>query len=382
MRKKADAVIIGGGIIGLSVAFYLAKAKYGQIVVLEKESFLGSGATSKAAGGIRAQFSTKVNVEMSMLSEKLFCRFKEDTGHDALFDQVGYMFLLEEDDAVSQFTNQYELQKSLGFNVELLKPDDIAARAPHISLEGIQLATFSPDDGLGDPHEFLSGYEHAARDMGVDIELEAEVTAIAIEGGKITGLSTPKGNISTPMIINCAGPQGGLIGDMLGSKVAVQPVKRQIVTTGALDFIKPDFPMVVDVKSGLYCHKESQGMLLGWADSSVQPSFDISIDPDYTDTILEKALDRIPQLETAEVANQWAGLYEITPDHHAIIGYDGGIKGVFHCTGFSGHGFMQAPAAGLVTAEILSGKQPSVDITALAPDRFAVGTLVNETNVI
>ncbi|MEA2031459.1 MAG: FAD-binding oxidoreductase [candidate division Zixibacteria bacterium] len=382
MREQADVVIIGGGIVGLSVAFYLAREKYGKIVVLEKEQFLGSGATSKAAGGIRAQFSTKVNIEMSMLSEKLFCSFKEDTGNDALFDQVGYMFLLEEEDAVTKFTSEYELQKSLGLNVELLKPDDIPARAPHVSLDGIRLATFCPDDGLGDPHEFLSGYEHVARQMGVEIEFEAEVTAITIENDNIKGISTPKGNISTPMIINCAGPQAGLIGDMLGVKVAVQPIKRQIVTTGALDFVKPDFPMVVDVKSGLYCHKESQGMLLGWADKSVQPSFDISLDPDYTDAILEKALERIPQLEEAEVANQWAGLYETTPDHHAIIGWDSKIKGVFHCAGFSGHGFMQAPAAGLVTSEVLTGKIPSVDISALAPDRFAVGTSMNETNVI
>ncbi len=123
-------------------------------------------------------------------------------------------------------------------------------------------------------------------------------------------------------------------------------------------------------------------MLLGWADRSVRPSFDTSIDPDYTDAILEKALDRIPQLETAELANQWAGLYEVTPDHHAIIGYDGEIEGVFHCSGFSGHGFMQAPAAGLVTSEILAGKKPSVDITAMSPSRFAAGAIVNETNVI
>lgn len=382
MREQADAVIIGGGIIGLSVAFYMAKAKYGRIVVLEKESFLGSGATSKAAGGIRAQFSTKVNIEMSQVSERLFCRFKEDTGHEATFDRVGYMFLLEEDDVVARFTKQVELQKSLGLNVELLKPEEIHALAPHVSLDGIRMATFSPDDGLGDPHEFLSGYERAARDMGVDIELEAEVTAIALEGSEVKGLSTPKGDISTPVIINCAGAQGGLIGEMLGVKVAVVPVKRQIVTTGALDFVKPNFPMVVDVKSGLYCHKESQGMLLGWADNSVKPSFDISIDPDYTDAILEKALDRIPQLETAEVANQWAGLYETTPDHHAIVGFDAKIKGVFHCTGFSGHGFMHAPAAGLVTSEIITGKKPSVDITALSPSRFAVGSLVDETNVI
>ena len=382
MRDKADVVIIGGGIIGVSVAFYMARADYGRIVLVEKESFLGSGATSKAAGGIRAQFSTKENIQMSMLSENLFKNFKEDTGMDALFDRVGYMFLLEDDQHVESFTSDVQLQRSLGLEVSLLKPEEIVRIAPPVSVEGIKLATFCQDDGLGDPHEFLTGYEKAARRMGVEMELEAEVTAIEVVGGKIVAVKTSKGDISTPLVINCAGPHAKLIGAMVGAEVPVEPIRRQIVTTGQLDFIKPTFPMVVDVKSGLYCHKESKGMLLGWADFSVKPSFDISIDPDYTDTILEKALDRIPQLETAEVANQWAGLYETTPDHRAIIGWEPAVEGMFHVTGFSGHGFMHAPAAGLVTAEILTDKTPSVDISSLSAERFLSGVADSETNVI
>ncbi len=382
MRNKADVVIIGGGIIGMSVAFHLAREKYGQIVLVEKELLPGAGSTSKAAGGIRAQFSTKVNIQMSMLSEKMFLNFKEDTGTEALFDQVGYMFLLQTDEEIAQFKKNYELQKSLGLPVELLQPEDIPQYAPHISLDGVRLATFCKEDGLGDPHEFLSGYEHAARKLGVEFSYETEVTAINTKGDTITEVITTKGAISTPLIIDCAGAYSKLIGEMLGLQVPVEPIRRQIVTTGELDFVKPYFPMVVDVKSGLYCHKESKGMLLGWADKSVQPSFDISIDPDYTDAILEKALERIPMLEQAEIANEWAGLYETTPDHHAIIGWEPNVKGMFYCTGFSGHGFMHAPAAGLVTAELITGKTPSVDITSLSPQRFVAGTVIDETNVI
>ena len=190
---------------------------------------------------------------------------------------------------------------------------------------------------------------------------------------KLKRCLTKRGEISTPMVINCAGPQAKLIGQLIGADIKVEPIKRQIVTTGQLPFMKPEFPMVVDVSSGLYCHKESQGMLLGWADKSVEPSFDVSIDPDYTDGILERALELIPQLEVAEVANQWAGLYETTPDHRAIIGFEPTVKGMFHAVGFSGHGFMHAPAVGLITAEILSGKTASVDISSLAPERFASG---------
>jgi sarcosine oxidase, subunit beta len=382
MRSTADAVIIGGGIIGMSVAFHLARANYGSIVLVEKEQFTGSGATSKAAGGIRAQFSTKVNIEMSMLSIDAFERFKEDTGSDALFDQVGYMFLLTNDDDVATYKKQYELQRSLGLDVELLKPEDIGQYAPHIRLDDVLLATFCKRDGLGDPHEFLSGYEHAARDMGVDIELEAGVNSITVSNGKITGLSTARGDISTNLVINCAGPHSGLIAKMIGVDLPVEPIRRQCVTTGQLDFVKPFFPMVVDVASGLYHHKESKGLLLGWADKNVEPSFDVSIDPDYTDTMLEKGLYRIPQLETAEIANQWAGLYESTPDHHAVIGWEPSVGGLMYVTGFSGHGFMHAPAAGQVAAELITGKQPSVDISPLSMERFSKGSLVEETNVI
>jgi len=382
MRSRADVVVVGGGIIGVAVAFYLAKRKYGQIVIVEKEPFLGAGSTAKAAGGIRAQFSTKANIEMSMLSEKLFCSFKEDTGSEALFDQVGYLFALSDDADVTTYTKQYQLQQSVGLNVQLLKPEDIPAYAPHIRIDDIKLATFCHDDGLGDPSEFLRGYERADRDMGVGIEMDCEVTAIRKNSDKISTVRTTKGDISTPLVINCAGPWSALIARMAGAEIKLEPFKRQCVTTGELDFVKPFFPMVVDVKSGLYFHKESKGLLLGWADKDMKSSFDVSIEPDYTDTIIEKALDRIPQLETAEIANQWAGLYETTPDHQAIIGWDSEVGGLFHVTGFSGHGFMHAPAAGVVTSEIVAGVKPTIDISSLGPERFARGLVHHETNVI
>lgn len=382
MREKADAVVIGGGIIGMAAAFYLARAKYGKIVLLEREPLTGSGSTSKAAGGIRAQFSNRVNIEMSMLSEKLFCRFKEDTGQEALFDQVGYMFLLSRPEDVESFYLSVELQRSLGLNVDILKPDDIARLAPHVRLDDIHSATFCADDGLADPHEFLSGYEKAARGLGVEFELGTEVTGLTRTGDRITEVVTSRGRIACGAVINAAGAYGAEIGRMIGIDLPVQPIRRQCVTTGELDFVRPDFPMIVDVASGLYSHKESKGLLLGWADPDVKPSTDISIDPDYTDNILERALDRMPQLETAEVANQWAGLYEVTPDHRAIIGYEPSVNGLFHIVGFSGHGMMHAPAAGLICSQILTDQQPEIEISDFSPARFGQGALQTETNII
>jgi len=382
MRTEADVVVIGGGIIGFSVAFHLAKLKFGSIVLVEKEATIGAGSTSKAAGGIRAQFSQKVNVEMSMFSQDFFRRFKEETGSEALFERVGYLFLLQTDSEVEDFKKSCEMQRRLGLPAQLLESDEILKIAPHVNVEDIKLGTFCKEDGIADPWEFLLGFEKAARRMGVEIFVDAEVTDIDTVAGEITAVETNKGTIKTSLVVNCAGVSSQKIGEMAGAKVKVEPFKRQIVTTGELDFVKPTFPMVVDVTSGLYSHNESKGLLLGWADKTRGPSFDISVEPDYTDAILEKALHRIPQLETAEIANQWAGLYESTPDHLSIIGWAPEVKGMFHCCGFSGHGVMHSPAAGKVTSEIISGKKPSIDINSLSPERFSKGKLVVETNVI
>ena len=382
MKRTADAVIIGGGIIGVATAFYLARAKMGNVVLLEREQFLGSGSTSKAAGGVRAQFATRINIEMSMLSEKVFANFKDETGSDAVYEQVGYMFLLSQEKDIEQFKKSYKLQKSLGLNVQMLKPDEIAQYAPHVRTDDIKLATFCKDDGLADPSDFLHGYEKAARKLGVEFNLETAVTKIESSNGRVTSVQTNNGKIDTPLIINCAGAWSGEVAKLVGAKLRVLPYRRQIVTTGPLESLPPTVPMVVDVASGLYFHRESAGLLLGWADKAVEPSFDISTHPDYTDAIIEKALDRIPALETAEIASEWAGLYETTPDHRAIIGWEPSVEGLFHSAGFSGHGLMHAPAAGIVTTEIIQGEKTSIDITDLAPERFANGETVTETNVI
>jgi sarcosine oxidase subunit beta len=382
MKSTYDAVIVGGGIIGLATAYNLAKMQFGDVLVLEKELFVGSGATSKCAGGIRAQFFSKVNIEVSMKSIEIFEKFEEITGEPALYDQVGYMFLLTDEATVEPYLKAVELQKSLGLGVKVIGPDDVKKLAPPVRTDDVIKATFFHRDGLGDPHEFLQGYFHAAKKLGVDILTETPVTGIIMNNGKVAGVKTANDEISTPLVINAAGPYARKIGEMAGIDIPVEPYRRQIVTTGEVDFIPGTMPMVVDVSSGLYCHKESKGLLMGWADSSVKPGFDESQDPDYNDTILMKALDRIPKLEEAEVGNSWAGLYETTPDHHAIISFADGLEGFFVNAGFSGHGFMHAPGAGLLAAEMITGKEPSVDISRLALNRFAKGLIEEEVNVI
>ncbi len=382
MKTNYDAIIIGGGITGLALAFNMAKAKFGDILILEKELFVGSGATAKCAGGIRAQFSSKVNIEVSIKAIEVFEHFEEITGEPALYDQVGYTFLLTDETTVESYTKAFELQKSLGLDVRMLSPEDVSELAPPVRTDDIIKATFCPRDGLGDPHEFLQGYFRASKSLGVEILTETPVTGVLVTGGKVTGVKTPTGEFSSPLVINAAGPFAKLIGEMVGAKVHVEPYRRQIVTSGQLNFIPDTMPMVVDVSSGLYCHRESKGLLMGWADDSVEPGFDESQDPDYNDNILMKALDRIPRLETAEVANSWAGLYETTPDHNAIIGFADEVAGFFIIGGFSGHGFMHAPGAAIIATEMIAGQKTSIDISRLAPNRFVEGSIEKEVNVI
>ncbi len=371
MRNSAECVIIGGGIIGASIAFHLAKMDMKNIVILEKEMFMGAGATGKCAGGIRAQFSSEINVKISLLSEDLFERFSEDTGEEGIFDQVGYCFLVTNPDHEEIFRKHMQMQKDIGAPVEWLDKEAIGDLAPNVKMDDVIGGTFCKKDGIGDPHVFTQGYISAARKLGVEIYEETKATGIEKNGDKVSAVVTDKGAISTPLVINCAGPHAREIGEMVGVDIPVLPYKRQISTTSPLSWIPSHFPMVVDIESGLYFHKESGGLLLGWADKNMPSGFDESLDPEYTDEILMRALDRIPILEEAGIATSWAGLYETTPDHHAILGKVPQVEGFICANGFSGHGFMHAPGVGQLIAELVVKGEPSIDLSPLSITRFA-----------
>lgn len=382
MKATADAVVIGAGIIGASVAYNLAKKGVKNVVLVEKEPFFAVWSTGKAAGGVRAQFSTEINVRMSMLSEEIFEHFQEEMKCDAAYDQVGYLFLLTTEEEKAQFLKNVEMQKKLGLPVEVWSPDEVKKFIPQIKTEDLVGATFCKKDGLGDPYEFTQGYLNRARDLGVEINYETEVTGLQLNSGSISGVVTSKGNIQTRTVVNCAGAFAAQIGKMAGVDIPVAPIKRQVSTTAPLKFIRPDWPMIVDIHTGLYTHKESGGLLLGWADKDTPPGFDLSVDPNYTDKIIELALNRIPALEEAEISSSWAGLYESTPDHLAILGKVPEVEGFILANGFSGHGFMHAPAVGILMAELIAEGKTSLDISALSIERFKKGRLEPERNVI
>jgi sarcosine oxidase subunit beta len=370
MKSKAEVVIVGGGMIGSSIAFHLAKLGMKDVVVLEKSMFIGAGATSKGAGGVRAQFSSEINIKMSLLSENLLENFEEETGEEGIFDQCGYLFLVTTLEEEKVYRKNMELQVASGVPVIWLQPEDIRDLAPNVKLDDVIGGTFCNKDGIGDPHVFTHGYANAARRLGAAFELETEVTGIEVNGGKILGVSTNKGAIDCRIVVNAAGPHAAKIGKMAGVDLPIQPVKRQISTTSPLSWLPESFPMVVDVSSGLYCHRESGGLLMGWADPNTPPGFDESLDPDYTDEIIMKAIDRIPILEEASIATSWAGLYSVTPDHMAILGNMPGVDGFIAACGYSGHGFMHGPASGKLIAELITTGKPSIDLTPLSLERL------------
>ncbi|OGC78385.1 MAG: hypothetical protein A2Z27_05890 [candidate division Zixibacteria bacterium RBG_16_50_21] len=382
MKTAADVVIIGAGIIGASVAYNLVKKGVKNVLLVEKEPFFAAWSTGKAAGGIRAQFSTEINVKISMMSEEIFERFQEEMKCDAAYDQVGYLFLLTTEEEKAHFLKNVEMQKKLGLQVEVLSPEEIGRFIPQIKTDDLLGGTFCKKDGLGDPYEFTQGYLSRARDLGVEINYESEVTGFNLNAGKIKEVVTKNGTIETNVVVNCAGAFAAQIGKMAGVDIPVFPIKRQVTTTAPLEFVKPNWPMVVDIHTGLYTHRESGGLLLGWADKDTPPGFDLSVDPNYTDKIIELALNRIPALETAEISSSWAGLYESTPDHLAILGKVPEVEGLILANGFSGHGFMHAPAVGVLMAELIVNGKPSLDISPLSIERFKKGRLEPERNVI
>ncbi|MCH9031950.1 MAG: FAD-binding oxidoreductase [candidate division Zixibacteria bacterium] len=387
MSANPEIVVIGGGVIGLACAFYIARDVYdghaaGKVIVLEREIVTGAGATGKNAGGIRAQFSSGVNIEFSQRSIEIFENFREETGQSLFFNQCGYLFLLSTQEQVDRFDRDAELQRSMGVEVDFLSPQEIRKLAPALRTDDIIRANFSRRDGVVDPGDLTLGYYNAAIKLGVKIVTDHNVTGFEMVGDVIKGVKTDKAEFPCETIVNAAGPQSKQIAKMAGYDLKVEPVRRQIVTTGPLDFVNREFPMVVDVNTGLYCHRETPGLLLGWADPATQPGNDESPDSDYTDEILMKGMERIPLLEDAEVGRSWAGLYDTTPDHNAIIGNAPGLNGMILVNGFSGHGLMHAPAAGMVVADLVMKRETRLDLSGLSPERFNKGALVHETNVI
>ena len=382
LPTTADIVIIGGGVMGASTAYHLAQRGLKNILLLEKENFFGQGATGRCAGGVRYQFSTEINVRLSLESLPMIERFKDEIGQEVSYKQCGYMLVATNEKDASIFKHNVEMQNKLGVPTQLLSGDEVRARVPLMKFDDALAGTFNQKDGTVDPNSVVMGYINAAQKMGVKAVSGAEVIGITVSGGEVEEVRTSLGAVKTRMILNAAGPWAGQIGQMAGVQIPIVPLRRQMFTTNPLKEIPEDFPFVIDFAKSLYFHREGEGLLIGMSNQNEKPGFDQNVDEDFELVNLEAALERMPLVEKASRASHWAGLYEVTPDAHPIYG-NTDVKGFTLCAGFSGHGFMHGPISGKLMSEfILDGKFSSMDISMLDLKRFEEGRLIREYNVV
>jgi sarcosine oxidase subunit beta len=382
LPRTADIVIIGGGVMGASAAYHLARCGVKNIVLLEKEKNFGTGATGRCAGGVRYQFSTEINVKLSLESLPMLERFPEEIGQDIDYRQCGYLLIATQEKDAERFRHNVELQNSLGVETRLLSGDEVRACLPMMRFEDALCGTFHQKDGLVDPNGVVSGYISAAQKMGGIALTDVEVTGIRLSGGQVEAVETTQGTVQTRRVLNAAGPWSGLIGQMADVRIPVVPIRRQMFTTDPLKEIPRDFPFVIDFAQSLYFHREGEGLLIGMSNPDEQPGFGQNVDEEFEFINLEAAIERMPLLERASRASHWAGLYEVTPDAHPVFG-GCQVEGFTICTGFSGHGFMHGPISGKLMAEyIVDGKFSSLDVSMLDLARFEEGRLIKEYNVV
>jgi glycine/D-amino acid oxidase-like deaminating enzyme len=379
--ERAEVVIVGGGVLGASIAYHLAQKGITDVVVLERDR-LGSGSTSRNAGGVRLQFSTEINVRLSQRSLSHWERFEDETGVDPQFKQVGYLFLITADRDAAAFERSLALWSRLGVPAERLDARGVHALFPDIKVDDVRFATFCPKDGHLDPTSLLNGYVARAREKGVSFREGQPATAIEREAGRVSAVRTPAGAIATPTVIDAAGPWAGQVAKLAGIELPITPLRRQIFVTDLVPGLAEEFPLTVEMATSFYFHRESGGVLMGMADPADRPGFDDAVNWEFLPAIVERALERMPVLERANVKTGWAGFYEDTPDKHPIIGPIASVPGFISAAGFSGHGLMHAPAAGEAVAELIADGRTTLDITALSFERFARGDLIREHNVI
>jgi len=378
---EADVVIVGGGVMGVSAAYHLARSGVARVVLLEKHE-LGEGSTSKSAGGVRALFSDDINIALGLHSLETFERFGEEFDQDIDLQQVGYLFLLENDADVATFTKNAELQRSLGVDSRMISVEEAAALSPLIDTGGLKAALWSPRAGHCTPDSVVQGYARAARTAGATILTHTAATSLEMDGSTIVGVRTTRGEISCPTVICTAGARSKEVGAWAGVSLPVEPLRRQILTTEAMPGLDPRTPFTIDFSTSLYFHNEGNGLLIGMAEPEDSWSFDVSRDPGWLPSVGEALQRRVPSLVDVGIRSGWAGLYEMTPDANALIGRSQDVPGFLYACGFSGHGFLMGPAVGEVLRDLYLDQTPVVDVTALSLDRFHRNQARPELNIV
>ncbi|MDQ3226231.1 MAG: FAD-binding oxidoreductase [Chloroflexota bacterium] len=388
MKTTAEAVIIGAGIMGCAIAHALAERGLTEVVVLERDQ-IGRGATADAAGGVRQQFSTETNIRLARESVRVWETFAERFGRDIGLRQQGYLFLLTDPAEEPVFRANLALQNGLGVPSRWVSPEEIAALNPHVVRDDVIGGAFCPADGWCDTYGATIGFAQAARALGVRIAEETPVTDILIEGDRVRGVRTARGDVSAPLVVIAAGPQTRGVGAMAGVELPIDPYRRMSFITEPFAALPQSLPMTIDFASGLYFHPESRGFLFGMGNRAEPSTTNKTVDEGWMATTVEALVARVPAFAEASILRGWAGFYEVTPDDNPLLGWTGGADGLAVAAGFSGHGFMLGPAIGRCMAEMFlggavndSGSDSDIDISPFRPSRFAEGDLSQEYNVI
>ena len=386
MSQTAEVVIVGAGIVGSSIAYHLMAAGCRNVLLLERESAPGKGSTGKSMGGVRAQFSTPVSIQMSLYSIPFYASFEERLGYPCDYRPQGYLFCATSDRHLAYLRTNFEKQVQLGLkNVRLVEGDEIRAMFPLLRGDDIVGGSFCTTDGFVDPYSAMNGFLTWAADHGATLWKNAAVTGIVKDNRGIAAVETTRGPVATRKVVNGCGAWAAEIAKMVGLDLPVTPLRRMLVPSEPFDQFPHTAPMIIDMSNGFHFRPEGRGFLLAWNDPEETAGFNTEFDPAFVEKILVRAADRVPVFADLPVnpKRAWAGLYEMTPDHHPILGEAPGVPGFFLANGFSGHGVMHAPATGKILSDlILTGKTDLIDASLLGLDRFASGRLIHETAVL
>ncbi len=367
MKRTADVVIIGGGIQGTSVAYHLAKQGIRGVVLVEAD-LIGSGSSGRSAAMILLQMSRELTIRLSQESFKEYLHFQDEFGVDIGYKPIGYLNLAT-DAIADELRRQVELQRRMNVPVETLRPDEIARLVPSVKTDDIVFGSICWQDGVIDPHSVKQAYAQHARRMGVEIDEKVEATGIVLDGNRVTGVQTTAGPISTPLVVNAAGPRAVQVAGWVGCELPIKNFKRTIFITDRFDEVPEKTPFVMDLSVEWYFRKEGKGILMGMGVEE-STTFEPQLDWEFLDTMIQHALHRAPILANARVMRGWAGLRSLTPDDYPILGPVDGINGFVNACGWGGHGVMHAPIGGQLVAEWIATGKTTLDLSPFLAARF------------
>lgn len=375
-------MVIGGGVVGASIAHHLAEAGVTDVVVVERDR-VASGSSGKPIGGVRAQFSDPVNIALGARGLETSARFGSTTGTDISMERVGYLFLLREQEDLARFERNVAIQNDLGVPSRMITAAEAQRLCPYVVTDNVLGAAFSPDDGHARPPAVAHGFLRAAQARGVRVCDRTAVLDVRTDGARnVREVVTADGAVRTSTVVVAAGAWSKAVGEMVGAELPVEPLRRQMAVTRPLTPTPPRVPFTIDFSTSLYFHNCDDGLLLGMSDPAQEYGFDTGYTEEWFPAFREAARMCAPDLVDMPVASGWAGLYEMTPDCNALIGEFASVGRVLYATGFSGHGFLQAPAAGEVIRDLYLDVSPFVDVTPLSAERFDGTPVQRELNVV